>query len=144
MKHTKSKRISYAKQYQNILSEFKDNILPSPTLDNNGFSIRLEVVPTSVSKTYEIEVIYRKSRLSIWLHNIENNGDFHSIPHIYHADKKNKKIKLCLYYPKYKEWDNSMYISRTVIPWAIEWIMHYEFWLFNGKWSGGGLHVQNP
>lgn len=29
-------------------------------------------------------------------------------------------------------------ISRTLVPWAAEWLLHYEVWTITGKWHGGG------
>ncbi len=31
-------------------------------------------------------------------------------------------------------------ISRTIIPWAIEWLYYYEIWCVTGEWQGGGAH----
>ncbi len=43
---------------------------------------------------------------------------------------------LCLHYNG--EWDPTMLISETIIPWASEWLLHYELWLATGEWLGGG------
>ncbi|MCP1298735.1 hypothetical protein NK356_06125 [Chryseobacterium sp. S0630] len=57
------------------------------------------------------------------------------LKHVYNQDKQ----ELCLYYPKAKEWTSSQYISHTIMPWAIEWLYHYEIWLMTGEWTGGGI-----
>lgn len=59
------------------------------------------------------------------------------LPHIY---PPLQDPTLCLFDPKAGEWDASMLVSRTIVPWAIDWIACYEFWLMTGKWSGGGRH----
>ncbi|MFM7017718.1 hypothetical protein [Flavobacterium sp.] len=61
------------------------------------------------------------------------------LPHCY--DQKTQH--LCLYYPDGKEWNKSMLLTATVIPWAYEWLYHYELWLGTGEWTGGGVHPQN-
>ena len=33
-----------------------------------------------------------------------------------------------------------MNIAETIIPWASEWLLHYEIWLATGEWQGGGIH----
>lgn len=43
---------------------------------------------------------------------------------------------LCLHYNG--EWDPTMLISETIIPWTSEWLLHYELWLATGEWLGGG------
>ena len=50
----------------------------------------------------------------------------------------NEYINLCLYYPG--EWNSTMNISDTIIPWISEWLYYFEFWSITGKWCGGGKH----
>lgn len=59
--------------------------------------------------------------------------------HVYNHQKQ----RLCLYYPKAKEWNNTKTIASTIIPWAIEWLYHYETWLITGEWTGGGIHMES-
>lgn len=61
------------------------------------------------------------------------------LPHCYDQ----KEQHLCLYYPDGKEWNKTMLLSSTVIPWTYEWLYHYEIWLGTGEWTGGGVHPQN-
>lgn len=61
------------------------------------------------------------------------------LPHCYDQ----KEQRLCLYYPDGKEWNKTMLLSATVIPWTYEWLYHYEIWLGTGEWTGGGVHTQN-
>lgn len=57
------------------------------------------------------------------------------LKHVYSHEKQ----KLCLYYPKAKEWSGSQYLTNTILPWTIEWLYHYEIWLITGEWLGGGI-----
>ena len=59
----------------------------------------------------------------------------HLLPHVYSTPKQ----QLCLYYPKDKEWDSSMFYVQSLIPWACEWLVHYEVWVATGEWLGGGI-----
>ncbi len=69
----------------------------------------------------------------IWLpENIEG-----PLPHVYGPLTD---PTLCLFDPATGEWDGSMLLSRTTIPWTIDWLTFYEFWVMTGKWSGGGRH----
>ena len=47
---------------------------------------------------------------------------------------------LCLYHHPTREWRCSMRLATTVVPWAAEWLLHYEIWLATGSWFGGGIH----
>jgi len=58
------------------------------------------------------------------------------LEHVYNT----KKQHLCLYYRKANEWDASMFIANTIIPWTSEWLLHYEVWVATGVWHGGGIH----
>lgn len=54
------------------------------------------------------------------------------LPHTFFGDE------LCLYYGN--DWEEHTPIAKTIIPWASEWLYHYEIWLFTGEWTGGGIH----
>jgi hypothetical protein len=58
------------------------------------------------------------------------------LPHVYGQ----KPPHLCLYLPRTGEWDNSMRISETIVPWAILWLFYFEEWLESDDWKGGGIH----
>jgi hypothetical protein len=58
------------------------------------------------------------------------------LPHVYSTPEQ----RLCLYYPKENEWNTGMYYVHTLIPWACEWLVHYECWVATGTWLGGGIH----
>lgn len=58
------------------------------------------------------------------------------LEHVYNHTEQ----RLCLYYPKTNEWDESFTITSTIFLWAIEWLYHYEIWLITGEWKGGGVH----
>ncbi|WP_347160131.1 hypothetical protein [Pontibacter chitinilyticus] len=61
------------------------------------------------------------------------------LPHCYDQ----KEQQLCLYYPDGKEWNKTMLLATTIIPWTYEWLYHYEIWLGTGEWTGGGVHARN-
>lgn len=43
---------------------------------------------------------------------------------------------LCL--SRYGEWQSNSFFVDTVVPWAAEWLFHYEIWLGSGVWMGDG------
>ena len=62
------------------------------------------------------------------------------LPHVYSTPKQ----QLCLYFPTDREWLNTMLYAKTLIPWASEWLIHYELWAETGVWCGGGIeHDEN-
>lgn len=62
----------------------------------------------------------------------ENNR---RVPHMYSDGS------LCLYYPKYNEWNYTDSWAETLIPWTSLWLFYYEIWIETGEWLGGGIHL---
>ncbi len=59
------------------------------------------------------------------------------LPHVY---PPTDDPTLCLFDPAANEWDATMYIAETTIPWSFDWIACYELWLMTERWTGGGRH----
>ena len=95
------------------------------------------LTPTGFSRTYEVVVAHKiggppplvyvarpRLRLVNGLH----------LPHVYPLNT------VCLYYG-IREWNSSMLIASTLVPWTSEWLAHYEVWSASGgEWMGGGVH----
>ena len=112
-------------------------------INGQGLIWYQKVKPTKLSKEYTLTLKYNKNKPEVYLINQgimkEKNEQ---IPHCYirsYKNKDNEFVKICLYYPKYQEWTKDMFISDTIIPWAIEWLFYYEKWRLTGKWLGGGI-----
>lgn len=63
-------------------------------------------------------------------------ADWIDIPHLLYDPGSPKDSALCLFDPEQNEWRSSMWISDTIVPWASEWLHHYELWHFDGVWRG--------
>ena len=62
------------------------------------------------------------------------------LPHVY-PDKENYCLSpLCLFDPAAGEWNHSMKIADTTVPWTVRWLACYEIWEATGRWVGGGRH----
>ncbi len=60
------------------------------------------------------------------------------LPHVY--PHGGVGTKLCLWWPKRREWNPQMALAETYLAWTAEWLWYFEDWLINGEWSGGGEH----
>jgi hypothetical protein len=60
------------------------------------------------------------------------------LPHVYPPAED---PTLCLFDPRDNEWNASMFIARTTVPWSLDWLACYELWLMTGRWTGGGRHA---
>ena len=61
---------------------------------------------------------------------------FIDIPHLMLNQGDLELSALCLFDPDAGEWNPSMWIADTTIPWAPEWLHHYECWHVDGIWRG--------
>lgn len=95
--------------------------------------------PSSLSDEYKVRLLYSLERSpKVFVGNpelLKRNDE--RIPHRY-ADGS-----LCLYLPAAREWDSSMYLADTIVPWTAEWLIHYELWHATGEWHGGGFHLED-
>jgi hypothetical protein len=63
------------------------------------------------------------------------------LPHMYGPIED---PKMCLFDPAQNQWNPSMSLARTIVPWALDWLACYEMWRIDGKWRGGGRHLGDP
>jgi hypothetical protein len=96
--------------------------------------------PTSLSNTYRVRLEYSHGKLPrVWVIEPQlKNRNGRRPDHLY------RDGSLCLFYPRNREWDHSMSLAQTIIPWTSEWLLHYEVWLATGEWRGGGIHPGKP
>lgn len=101
-----------------------------------------KICPTPLSQQYNVLLSYELGGIPhVWVIGDElQKLDDPEFPHKFEIDKKNKMVRLCLY--RYQEFNQHKYLSRTIIPWTVEWLYFYEIWLATGKWCGGGDHPQ--
>lgn len=92
--------------------------------------------PTGLSDSYLLRIEYSlETNPKVYVVEPElRDRDGKPPPHLY------RDGSLCLYLPGAKEWENTMYIVDSIVPWASEWLFHYEIWLATGEWHGGGIH----
>lgn len=102
------------------------------TIRRSVLTANLKLNPSPVSPTYSVSLEYRLGSAPR-VHVLEPKLDprhRNRLPHVYTKDR------LCLYYPG--EWNGSMVVASTIIPWTAEWLFHYEIWLATDRWAGGG------
>lgn len=59
------------------------------------------------------------------------------LPHVY---PPSDDPTLCLFDPATDQWNASMALAETTVPWSYDWMACYELWLMTGRWTGGGRH----
>lgn len=135
----KPKYLTLAKQAFSLQQVYPDGIFLKKTL--TGFIWRIFIKPDSICREYHIVVEYRyPMTVHVFLVEAEELRDGKiKAPHVYgDYDTIKDRIELCLYYGKEFQGIDSM--TRTIIPWTMEWLLHYECWRVTGEWHGGGIH----
>lgn len=98
------------------------------------------VRPTALSRQYQVKIWCDENHLPRVVVSGDSLRDLSKsdFPHKYEIDEFHKLVRVCLYLPS--EFDYMKPFSDTLVPWAIEWLLHYEIWLAAGEWCGGGVH----
>ena len=100
------------------------------------------ISPSPLGDAYKIRLVYHISdiRPKVYVLNpkplpLAKNRE--NLPHCYDYVKQ----ELCLFFPDGREWNKTMLLTATIIPWIYEWLYHYEIWVGSGDWFGGGVHL---
>lgn len=133
-----SSPISVAQQFWDLKRMYTEMEI---RMKRNSLVCSFKVKPSPLSKLYQVKLFYslhKRPKVILYGQNVKGleKTDF---PHIHSKDLKKGCAELCLFRWS-DEWNNHMYISRTIIPWIVEWLFHYEIWLVTGQWNGGGIH----
>jgi len=103
---------------------------------------RFRLAPSEFGRIYTCELRLtpdaRPPEMFVLDPDLKTLADEEALPHIYPS--KGLGTKLCLWWPKQREWLPQMKLSETYIPWTSEWLWYFEDWLATGTWSGGGEH----
>ncbi len=96
----------------------------------------LNLHPSPMSREYWIRIFYNLGHRPLV---------FVKYPRLLYTKEKvlphfNPDHTLCLYHT-HDEWNPSMYLAETTVPWSSEWLYHYEIWKGTGEkeWFGGGV-----
>jgi hypothetical protein len=103
---------------------------------------RLPLSPTVASRIYNCELRVPRGVKSPQMIIVEPDlkglaGD-RQLPHVY--PYAGAGTLLCLWHPKNKEWNATMRLSDTYIPWTLRWLWYFEDWLSSDDWVGEGVH----
>ena len=97
--------------------------------------------PTLLSREYAVRIAYQKGdtpRVIVTEPDLSMLAEGRPLPHVYHHP-----TRLCLYLPGSGEWDATMRIDQTFVPWTTSWLYYFEDWLELNDWKGGGVHPGN-
>lgn len=137
----KTNRISLVIQEGTLKSYFPDSYVKR----NGEHALKWihPITPSPLSKTYIVHLHYKyNEEVKVYVLDpkpLKLAPDKSLLPHVYSTPKQ----RLCLFYPKDREWTPAKLYVKTLIPWACEWLLHYEIWSVTGIWYGGGIDHEN-
>ncbi len=130
----KNKGLSIAQQ-KYLLEKAFPNSKVSIT-GHNKIVWNYKLKPTALSSWYNVRLVYDGRTTDVYIvqpNPLQKAKGETKLPHVYDQ----KKQKLCLYW---KDWNKTLSLSKTVVPWIADWLFYYEIWLYTGVWEGGGIH----
>uniref|UniRef100_Q07NQ3 Type II CBASS E2 protein domain-containing protein n=1 Tax=Rhodopseudomonas palustris (strain BisA53) TaxID=316055 RepID=Q07NQ3_RHOP5 len=105
-----------------------------------GLSWQYRTSPSPLSREYAVRIEFQQGsfpKVFIDSPDLQALSDGRSLPHVYDQSP----AQLCLFFPKYEEWQPWMKLDQTVVPWATLWLFYFEEWLDSDEWKGGGIHL---
>jgi hypothetical protein len=125
--------------------ELKGLALPGARLTFQGgktLRYHFQIAPGTFGRLYQCVLVVtpdaRRPDLIVLDPDLSVLAGGRKLPHTY--PHKGKGTKLCLWWPKGRDWTTQMEFTDTYVPWAAEWFFYFEDWLFTGEWAGGGVH----
>ena len=103
---------------------------------NNQLNCVMRLQPSPESIVYNVRIWLKtgklpQSRIIDPKEIVRYNGEK---PHHLYNRSKDGEERLCVFYPKWHEWNNGMLLAETYVPWVITWLNAYEYWQITGKW----------
>jgi len=109
------------------------------TLHAGRLTWEFDASPSPLSRRYGARLDYRQGQTpAVYIDSPDLNAlaDGRRLPHVY----EQKPPRLCLYLPRTGQWNPSLGLDRTIVPWTSLWLFYFEDWLATGEWNGGGVH----
>jgi hypothetical protein len=102
------------------------------SINPEGLVWRGVITPTPLSRDYTIRISCQKGdypRVMVVEPALERDTEGR-LPHFF------REGFLCVH--ENYQWDDSMLIVDTIVPWTAEWLAYYELWKRGGHWYGDG------
>lgn len=115
-------------------------------LSGRELQFRFSIAPSDFGRCYECLLRMRPDSCApdmfVLSPNLRELAGTSQIPHTY--AHTGSGTKLCLWWPKRREWIPQLELTQTYIPWTAEWLWYFEDWLTTREWAGGGVHPTPP
>ena len=121
-------RLRLQQMYPKLIEEIRTH--------NNELICIIRLQPTPQSIEYKVRIWFKpgywpQSSLIKPREIAKVNG---KKPHHLFNRNEDGKERLCVFYPRGQEWNDSMFLADAYIPWVITWLSAYEIWQITGGW----------
>lgn len=124
------KNLTFAQQALGLQSRFPDARIK---IRRHKLKFVADLTPSPLSETYSVRIEFdgvHRPVIKVLSPTLRHPPE-RDVPHTFEEDT------LCLHLPG--EWSASDLITYMIVPWTVEWLLHYEIWLATeGTWCGGG------
>ena len=112
------------------------DLVESIEIKKNQLTAFMNLRPSEESRSYKVKVVFKPGYWpQVWLIDPKEleKVDGKKPHHIYGLDD-NGYARLCVFFPKNREWNDRMYLAEAFVPWIITWLSAYEYWQITGLW----------
>ena len=95
-----------------------------------------KIKPSVLSRVYEVRIKYilkKYPNVFVIEPDLLELAKGRQLPHVY-----TDPLQLCLFTPELNQWEPTMHLSTTIVPWTYAWLYYFEEWLESNEWKGGG------
>ena len=123
-------------QQQIRLQQMYPDLIDNISIHKNELVCVIRLQPTPQSSTYKIRIWFKpgywpRASMIEPKEIVKVNG---KKPHHLYNRNQDGKERLCVFYPKGKEWNDRMFLAESYVPWVITWLSAYEIWQITGIW----------
>lgn len=105
-------------------------------IHNNELTCIIRLQPTPQSIEYKVRIWFKPGywpQSSLVEPKVIAKVDGKKPHHLYNQSEDGRE-RLCVFYPKGHEWNDSMFLADAYIPWVTTWLSAYEIWQITGFW----------
>lgn len=110
-------------------------------LTHQRLTMDVELAPGAFGRVYTCRFVFERATdpiVVVMAPDLKAVAAGEKIPHVYPWNGSG--TRLCLWWPKGREWSAQFKVAETLIPWTAEWLYYFELWLLTMTWEGGGEH----
>ena len=135
VRYNRAPSISLIQQKIKLQSTYPD-LIENIGINRNELTCIIRLQPSPESIEYKVRIWFKlgywpQARLVEPKEIARFNGQK---PHHLYNRSEDGKERLCVFYPKAREWNDSMFLANAYVPWIITWLSAYEYWQITGIW----------